>query len=213
MLGNFWQGAGGSVAEKLTREGVSRLFGSATLFWGVGVAAWLSAHGGLATVLDIYGKLKVEQYVVDLIAFGVSLYFLLTLSQLVMEWFTLPLLRFVEGYWVWPLNKLVALWVKYWVKWRWQRKDARWNSLDRLATTPSGLNPSEQAEYYRLEDDLLANYPKNHNSFMPGRQHIARGRGIFKCTLRPGGHHRLASPVASYARIGTTGIRSRPPEP
>ncbi len=163
MLGNFWQGAGGSVAEKLTGEGVSRLFGAATLFWGVGLAAWLSAHGGWATVWDIYGKLKGEEYVVDLIAFGMSLYFLLALSQLVMEWLTLPLLRLVEGYWVWPLDKLTALWVKYWVKRRWQQKHTRWNSL---ATAHPNLSPSEQAEFYRLESDL-ANYPLNHDNFMP----------------------------------------------
>ncbi|KOU20226.1 hypothetical protein [Streptomyces sp. WM6368] len=103
MLNDFWKGLGGKLSERW----LAALFSPACLFWLAGAAAWLRGVGW-PTVQRLGWAGAAEQWTAGLTglpvlvqgAAVVGLLLLLTLSGLLLQFFSQPLVRGLEGYWV-----------------------------------------------------------------------------------------------------------------
>src|ERR671923_45020 len=90
MLAGFWTGVGGKLAERL----VATILTPAFAFWAGGLLAWV----------DREGWASVENWIADRssgvqAALAIGSILLIAVSGLVVEHLTLPVLRFLEGYW------------------------------------------------------------------------------------------------------------------
>jgi len=142
-----------SFSGKLGEEWVSRLLTPAFLFW---------LGGGLA-VIDRWGWQRLETQVQELnlseteeIIGLVLVLIVIAVSSLVMERFSYPTLRFLEGYWPQFLAPIRLLPQGY-QRWRWQRINQRFQALSRKRRQ-NALNPQERLEFSRISQERQ-NYP------------------------------------------------------
>lgn len=163
MLTELWTGISGKLSERLA----ALLLSPALAFWLVGAGAWLLDHGGVAGwravadrrlggLADAPGPVQIAAAVA---ALGV-----LVVSGQVVDWFALPVLRLLEGYWPPPLAALgrrrsarIAA--------RRTAIAARWRDLQLRAPE---LDPAESAEAIRL-DRRLRRLPLLATQTMPTR--------------------------------------------
>ena len=97
MLNKFWESIGSNVAERW----LEYIFGPAILFW-VGGLVLYTWHVGWQTVLqDVQMFTSIQQG-----SWLILTFFILIFSSVLMQAIRFPILRLLEGYWVWPLNYL-----------------------------------------------------------------------------------------------------------
>ena len=92
------------------------------------------------------------------VAAGVAGLFLLTVSSGLVEWVTLPVLRLVEGYWLWPFKGL-RFWLAAQLGRRLERQKRRWQTLSKEYEAGK-LGARSMEEYARLDAELVASYPE-----------------------------------------------------
>jgi hypothetical protein len=151
MLTAFWSGLGDEFAKRWA----ARILTPAFAFWAGGLAVlWWHAHGqgvsehGWAHELSVTTTWLRSVPGVAQAAFVVVGLILLAASALVAERLTLPLLRFLEGYWPrprWLRNRLIA-----YRRWRRQRWEQRVRDLA-VRQRYSGLSTAEDHELSALE--------------------------------------------------------------
>ncbi|MFD3538240.1 hypothetical protein ACFWUQ_01910 [Streptomyces sp. NPDC058662] len=103
MLNDFWKGVGGKLSDRW----LTALFSPAWLFWLAGLAAWLRGEGW-PTVQRLGWLGAAKEWTAGLTglpvlvqaAAVVGLLLLLTFSGLLLRFFSRPLVRGLEGYWV-----------------------------------------------------------------------------------------------------------------
>ncbi|MEO3852570.1 hypothetical protein ABGB09_33965 [Streptomyces sp. B8F3] len=148
MIGDFWRGVGGQLAERWA----AALFSPAFAFWAGGLLAWMSrpgAQGGGWTdrALTLGRELHGQPVVVQVI-YVVGPLVLVVLSGLALQQLAFPVLRALEGYWPALLDPLAGR-----MRARHSRRaDARSVRLRELAAKSlADLTPEELAERARLE--------------------------------------------------------------
>ena len=99
MLAAFWKSVGGGLSERW----LERLFGPAFLFWALGLILWIGPEN-----LPAYWDRLEDLRVVTQSALLIGALLVLAVSDRLMKAFSLPVLRFLEGYWGWPLRRLAA---------------------------------------------------------------------------------------------------------
>ena len=163
MFQNFWEGVTGGIAGGVTEAWANRILGPALFFWGGGAFIWATTYAqtyGWNELFKLLTSMDTTQSVMLLFAF----FLLLNLSDLVIEWLTLPILRFLEGYWPtwiarhfigWKRSKLRTLRQKR----RTLRLRQRWHLLDQKRRTGT-LSAAEQQLYDRLGNQQLTDEDK-----------------------------------------------------
>ena len=93
MLGKFWEGVGGKLADRWAAVAAPAL-----VFWLGGLLAWAYSHGGLSYLATITSWMNRQTSVAQL---AVVLAGLLAVagSGLIVARLTFPALRLLEGYW------------------------------------------------------------------------------------------------------------------
>lgn len=147
MLTSFFAGLGSKLAERW----LALVFSPAFLFWAGGFGAWAFDRGS--------GWSSIEDWVTTrsdatLVLLGVGALLLVTISGLVVQAFTLPLLRALEGYWPGPLEPLRRRLVARQSR-SYQAKRTR---FDRLAGKVAArtASPTERRQYAIVDRDLRA---------------------------------------------------------
>jgi len=99
MLDKFWE----SISSNLADRWLEYVFGPAFLFWflGLGIYFW---HKDWETLYNYFISLSAFQQGIR-IAFS---FLILIGSSIVTQSLRFPVLRFMEGYWVWPFNYLTV---------------------------------------------------------------------------------------------------------
>lgn len=138
MLDKFWE----SLGEDLAGEWLKRVFSPAFLFWAGGVGMYVLRHGWQGPWQWLSGLQIIEQTALLLLALLV-----LILSSLLMQYLRFAVLRWLEGYWPWPLGRLAGLVVR-WQYWQFERRERRWNALK---TREGSLSPAEARKLAELE--------------------------------------------------------------
>ncbi len=155
MLTSFWE----SVGEGLSEKWLERLFGPAFLFWAGGLLLWI----GPGNLSDRWAELIALPPVAQS---GLLIATLLTLagSARLMAALSIPILRFLEGYWPWPLDYVgtagVALRRKIVA-----RRKRRWSDL-MLKRQKETLSWREQRELARLET-WRGHTPRDEQDLLP----------------------------------------------
>lgn len=148
MIGDFWRGVGGQLAERWA----AALFSPAFAFWAGGLLAWMSrpgAQGGGWTdrAVALGRELQGQPVVVQAI-YVIGPLVLIVLSGLALQQLAFPVLRALEGYWPALLDPLAGR-----MRARHSRRaDARSVRLRELAARSlADLTPEQLAERARLE--------------------------------------------------------------
>ncbi|GEM_PF-457119 len=107
MFQNFWEGVAGGVAGSATETWANRILGPALFFWGGGAAILL------VTLAQFMGWQKLFNFLTNLnsaegVMLVLAIFLLLTFSDMVLEWATLSILRFLEGYWPGPVGRYLS---------------------------------------------------------------------------------------------------------
>ncbi|MDW5329577.1 hypothetical protein [Plantactinospora sp. KLBMP9567] len=102
MIDALGEAVAGHVVERL----LTRL-GAALVFAVGGVLAWLSTHGGWARLVKL-GAQAADLPTLVVLAVVAALLAAAFAASTVVRLLTRPVLRFLEGYWTWPLKPLRA---------------------------------------------------------------------------------------------------------
>jgi hypothetical protein len=95
-MNTFWK----KIEEGLANEFSLRTLTPTLAFWSVGVFIWgFKNDGGWEEITDILNGLRTTQAIL----FALALLFLLQFTNWIADFLKSPLLRFMEGYWAWPL--------------------------------------------------------------------------------------------------------------
>ncbi|MFN3763291.1 MAG: hypothetical protein ACK4WK_08845 [Anaerolineae bacterium] len=140
MLTSFFE----SLGEDLSKKWLERLFGPAFLFWAGGLLLWLASQNLSARWDELTALPPVTQA-----ALLIAALLLLAASDRLGEALSFSVLRFLEGYWGWPLRWLAA-WRVHQRQKDEQRARQRQSSL-LLKQDEGTLTAAERRELARLE--------------------------------------------------------------
>jgi hypothetical protein len=157
MLVSFWQRLG----EGLAGEWSARTLTPAFAFWGGALLAYNQRYGwdGFRQFLN-----QVEPVLGVTILVG--LLFLLTVSTMLVQWLTLPLLRLIEGYWLWPFRELRVRLIDRLNRTLVEKENQLGKLADKYEARTASLLEAEK--YARLETEL-DQYPLDPNLRLPTR--------------------------------------------
>jgi len=195
VLGDFWAGLGGKLADRW----LAALFSPAFAFWAGGLAAWFYGHGwpvvsrlGWLGALrkwtaDVRGLPVVVQVLLVLIPLIV-----ITLSGLLLQRLSRPALRVLEGYWPPALNG-----IRDWSRRRISdRADGHAKRLRELLGRPtSQLSAAEVAELGRRLNGYRWTPPADAQ-----RTPTRLGNALRTSELRPGARYGLDA-VTCWPRL------------
>jgi hypothetical protein len=155
VLSKVWDSVSGGVTERF----LGRLFGPASLFWGLGGLAYSwSRHLGPEDIVD-----RVENASGELsIALAVIGALVLVFSNAMMELLDRPLLRALEGYWPPPFRRLLIARVET-VRRKVVSQRKEWEALARTYA----VHTAEERLRYRHLDRALSFYPENEYQLKP----------------------------------------------
>jgi len=157
VLTKFWD----KIAENLAQETIVILYAPAFAFWTGGLGIY-ALRNGWQSILDMLEKLNtIQSIAILLVAIAI-----LTISTILMGQFTVPILRWLEGYWQGPFAGLAQNRIDS-INEKLSKKEERWNWLAKQRNSEE-LNPAQAKEYARLDAEL-ANYPVNETWRMPTR--------------------------------------------
>jgi hypothetical protein len=119
MLNRFWESIGSNIAERW----LDYVFGPAFLFWAGGLAlyAWKTGWQAILRRLQALDPFQQASWIVLALL-------LLVFSSVLMQALRFPILRFLEGYWPWPLSYL-GEWIVMLQKPGFQKKTAELHQL------------------------------------------------------------------------------------
>ncbi|PKO12634.1 MAG: hypothetical protein CVU39_23405 [Chloroflexi bacterium HGW-Chloroflexi-10] len=157
MITKFWD----KFAENLAVEWQTRLFTLPLTFWSGGLLMFC-LWNGWAPLIDLLSTWNSAQSIAAL-AGGIIL---IAISSALMDQFTMPLLRFLEGYWRGPLASIAQNRIRT-KNQRIGLKEERWSWLAKQKANHE-ITAAQLAEYARLDAEL-ANYPVNESWRMPTR--------------------------------------------
>ena len=141
MLSKFWESIGSSLAERW----LDYIFGPAFLFWGGGLAIYVLKTGWQVLLNDVQALTALQQGGIIVIAL-----FILIASSLLIQSLHFPILRILEGYWIWPFV-YVGSWLISIQKVVYKKKYARLNHLLKKKEELGELDSSELRESADLE--------------------------------------------------------------
>ncbi len=160
MFPKFLEAAGESLGKGAGENFVNRLFGPATLFWGTGILVYIWTQG--------WPDLSKLDTVTQLTWLAIGLV-VIVMSDVVIEWFTLPLLRLLEGY-DWPeflrQRKITRLQTKL------KDKNSDWQNLGKKLRKLGKLKGKDPAALSTEEKTWLENAQRNHSDWLKGRVQI-----------------------------------------
>jgi hypothetical protein len=157
MFTKFWE----NLEKELAGRWASQTLGSALLFWGGGLLAWVWHSGGDWRQFE--GQLARLDVWAVYVALAVGGLFLLGASSTVVGWLQRPMLRLLEGYWPWPFRGL-RFRLARWREKGMGEKENRWQALAAIAAEEQ--TPEQQSEYTRLDAEL-ARYPVDPRRLLP----------------------------------------------
>jgi hypothetical protein len=175
MLTKFWD----KIAENLAQESKALFLAPAFAFWAGGLGLY-ALKIGWQPILEQISAWNTAQSIASLLALAA----LLTISTALMNQFTISLLRFLEGYWRWPLAGIAQRRIES-IRHKLNQKEERWNLLARQRAG-DGLTALQAREYAQLDAEL-ANYPVDDNWKMPTRL----GNLLRAAEEYPGNHYGL----------------------
>lgn len=162
MLGAFWEGLSGKLADKLTALAVPAL-----LFWLGGLLAWIYHRGGPAHLQSMARWLTRESAITQLVIVFAAVVAVAG-SALTVKRLTLPVLRLLEGYWPRWCSKLRRRLVA-----RVERQAAadreEWHRLaPSIQASEVDVTPEQLAAFIRV-DQRIRRRPSLANRYMPTR--------------------------------------------
>lgn len=157
MFTKFWD----KIAENLAGQWQLVMSAPALAFWGGGLILFSTRHGWEALNNLIAGWNSAQ----GIAALAAALV-LIFLSTMLMNQFSMLLLRWLEGYWSGPFGALAKIRVRALTK-RINKKEERWNWLAERKISGE-INTRQLQEYARLDYEL-GNYPVDQNWLMPTR--------------------------------------------
>jgi hypothetical protein len=169
MIEKFWE----KIGENIAGEWDLRKLGPALAFWGGGLLLWV-IQGNLSIIYAFF-QLSLAQAGITIIL----VFLLIFLSNLAISSLTLSTLRLFEGYWtpdlinqnswlrlIWPFRYLQSG-LAQWMYKKWEKSFE--GEYQRLAGRFSSLNDLEAQRYAHLDAELLTDFPKNKQLFLPTR--------------------------------------------
>ncbi|HHS96995.1 MAG TPA: hypothetical protein ENK08_03725 [Chloroflexi bacterium] len=157
MVETFWK----EIGESLAGKWAARALAPAFAFWAGGLLAYVHKYGWKC-LADWWTARSTPEQAAVLIGGLLGIVF----SGLVMERFQDVVLRWAEGFWPRPLDRLRFALVRRWEK-RARRMEERWHALaERCEGDPTRLPPKERAEYARL-DGFRLRLPFDPGRMMP----------------------------------------------
>lgn len=157
MLTKFWD----KITENLAQEWQIALMAPSFVFWSAGLALYAIRHGW-QPILNMIAGWNIAQSVAAILA-GLGI---LTISTALINQFTVPILRLLEGYWRAPFSSLANSRIAA-TNQQIKEKEERWNWLAQRKAA-NELTALQLREYALLDADLF-NYPLNENWRMPTR--------------------------------------------
>jgi hypothetical protein len=155
FIDKFWDTIAGDLADEWT----ARLAGPALVFWGGGLLVWISRFGW-EPLLTWLASFDTAQYLL-LVSGGILL---LAISNALMIWLQLSLLRFLEGYWQGPLYRLRFFIARRWVTRHVNNLRTNWRAL--VDKGLDKLSDEERAKYAWLDAER-ATYPVDPRDYLP----------------------------------------------
>lgn len=165
MLDKFFE----TIGEELAKRWLDYLFGPAFLFWAGGMGLYIWQKGWEALRVTWQGWEIYQQATAVLIALLVVF-----ISSLAMQAVKLPIIRFLEGYWPWPLNYLAS----YIVSRKKKTFNEQYKVLRQLMQKEKNkaITPEEQDRLSQLED-WAHNNPVSDRDLLPtGLGNLLRAR-------------------------------------
>jgi hypothetical protein len=162
VLGKFWEGVGGKLAERW-----AAMAGPALVFWVGALLAWAHHAGGLYELSKVTSWLN-RQDTVNQLAVLVTAMLAVLASSVIIDRLTFPALRLLEGYWPGWLAPLRRGRIAR-VQARAATEDSDWQRLaaDVLAR-PESASAGQLAEFARL-DQRRRRRPSNPSRYLPTR--------------------------------------------
>jgi len=157
MLTKFWD----KIAENLAQESKEILIAPAFVFWAGGIGLY-ALRNGWQPLLIAVAAWNTAQTIAAILA----LLAILTISTTLMTQFTVPVLRWLEGYWQGLFSGMARGRVEAFNQ-KISQKEERWSWLAKQRTSED-LSPSQAREYAQLDAEM-ANYPVNEIWRMPTR--------------------------------------------
>jgi len=141
MLNKFWESIGSNMAE----HWLEYIFGPAFLFWAGGLGLYVWRIGWQTVLKDVQVLSQFQQGSWVVLAF-----FILMFSSVLMQAIRFPILRLMEGYWIWPFRYLglgiVALRRRYY-----QKKYAELRDLMTALENKENLDVLQRERLIRLD--------------------------------------------------------------
>ncbi len=144
---SFWAATGPALSKRLFAAG-----GSGLVFWVWAGVAWSMHQGGWGYLQSTMAPLLSDRALVRLLAVVITAVVVVSVSALLVERLTMPVLRALEGYWPRLAQKLRDRRVEHW-----QRE------LEQLKKPPDGESPSPNVGV------KLRQFPIRHEEVMPTR--------------------------------------------
>jgi hypothetical protein len=162
MLGKFWEGIGGRLADKWATLAVPAL-----VFWLGGLLAWAYDRGGLHQLTILTDWLN-RQATTTQIAIMLTVLLAVAASSVLVNRLTTPALRLLEGYWPrWLKGLRRRLTAR--IERRAADDDAAWQQLAAVVLTrPDSATAEQLARFARL-DQQRRRRPAAANRYLPTR--------------------------------------------
>jgi hypothetical protein len=161
VLGKFWEGIGGKLADRWATAA-----GPALVFWLGGLLAWAAHAGGLNQLSTLTSWLDRQTTVTQLAVLLAALLALLA-SGLIVDRLTFPVLRLLEGYWPRWLAPVRDRLVKR-TQGRAEKEDSQWQQLADATERPQSATPEQLTALARL-DSRRRRRPNSPNRYLPTR--------------------------------------------
>jgi hypothetical protein len=161
VLGKFWEGVGGKLADRWTAVSVPAL-----VFWFGGLLAWAHSRGGLHHLTTLTSWLD-RQTTPTQVAVLLGVLLGVAASGVIVQQLATPVLRLLEGYWPNWLSPL-RRWLIARVQRRGAADDTAWQQLVSVILPPATPTAEQLSAFARL-DQRRRRRPNTANRYLPTR--------------------------------------------
>jgi hypothetical protein len=162
VLGSFWEGIGGRLADRWAAVSVPAL-----IFWLGGLLAWAYSRGGLHQLSTLSGWLD-RQSTPAQVAVLITVLLGVGASGLIVQRFTTSVLRLLEGYWPAALDPLRRQLIEH-KRRRSVADETAWQELAPQVLSPHATPTADQLSEFARLDQLRHRRPSRSNRLMPTR--------------------------------------------
>jgi hypothetical protein len=142
MLDKFWE----SIGSNLANRWLDYIFGPAFLFWVGGFGLYVWQTGWQQVLMEAQSLNQLQQGGWIVLSLSVLIF-----SSVLLQAIRFPILRLLEGYWIWPFSYL-STWIVALRKPSYQKKYAELRDLMKASEDKESFDTRQREELIRLEN-------------------------------------------------------------